>query len=140
MTIKLDSLKSDTAKREAGDWIEIPDLEGVAFRVRGFTYKPYEVARDAMIRRKNKALNGKPWPTDDRQACLGKLYAEHLLLGWRGFDVEFSRDRAEELLCDPAYRENFYEHVEWAIGRVGQAQVEFAADAAGNSGPVSATA
>lgn len=140
MTVKLSSLRTDPNKRQDGEWIDIPDLPGVSFRVRGLTFKPYTVERDALVRRKLKSLNGKPWDNDERNAAFGALYAKHILLEWKGLDEPYSPDTASDCLTDPAYWENFGAYVEWAAGRVGGAQVEFEDDAAGNSGKSSATA
>jgi hypothetical protein len=78
-----------------------------------------------------------PVPQEVQDRDNGKLYAEHILIDWDGFDEPYSKDLALETLTDPAFRE-LAAHVRYAGMRVGAVDVEFADDSAKNSGAPSA--
>ncbi len=131
MALKLSSLKSDRARTDAGDWIEIPDWPGVAVRVRGLSHPAYVYARDQVNRRlarKHKGDAAGPAEMrqrdDERLRLNGEILAEHVLLDWRGFDEEYSAERALAMLSDPAM-ELLIGNVTWAAAQVGQAKAEF---------------
>ncbi len=129
--VKLSSLRSDSERERNGDWVDSLSIPGAAFMVRSINYPPYTIARDLMKQRLARKSGGKPIPQDTLYTELGRLYAEHLLLDWRGFDEEYSKDRAVELLTDPEFRE-LVMAVELAAGSVGQAELEFIEGAAKN--------
>lgn len=137
MNVKLASLKSDLAKEQDGAWIEIPELPGVALLSRSVHYQPYVRARDAALRRLQKRTE--PVTSQEEAEITGTLYADHLLLGWRGFDEPYDADLARRLLVDPAYRD-LRVHEAYAASQVGRAEVEFVEDARKNSAAPSAGA
>lgn len=133
MAIKLASTKADLRREEEGDWVAIPDPEwdGVRFQVRSLDYPAYTVARDKLYKRWGKVYNTEPIPQRVRTSEIGKLFARHILLGWEGFDVPYSPEKAAELLADPAYRE-LVQKVEWAAAKLSQVEVEQIEDVAKN--------
>lgn len=132
MTVKFGSLKSDIAKEQTGDWVEVPDLPGVSFKVRSFNHPAYRVARDLLVQRMARRNGKKAAPPEEMEAAFGKLYAEHILLDWQGFDEPYSAEVAREALTDPAYRD-LRRYVESAAAQVGQSEVEFTEEAVGES-------
>lgn len=136
MTIKLGSVKADLAKETDGDLIAIPDLPGVKLRVRSPHYQPFIAARDLATRRLAKKFGDAAVPEEEIARVYGAVYAQHLLLGWEGFDAPYSADLALETLTDPAYRA-LRLHVAWASGKVGQQDVEFVETERKNSAPPS---
>lgn len=128
MTVKLESLKADLAKEAAGDWIDYPDWPGVAFNVRSLNAPAYATARDIMIQRMRRKYPRKAPPTDEMITEAGKLYCKHILFGWRGLDVEYTPEKALEVMTDPAYRA-VVAAVEWCGNQVAQLDVEFVEDA-----------
>jgi hypothetical protein len=132
MAVKFSSLASDTKKEDEGDWIEIPDLPEVSLKVRSFNYAPYRIERDQLIQRNARKYGRKPMPPDENEVAFGRLYAKHILLDWKGFDIPYSADAAREALSDPAYRD-LRRHVEYAAGQVGESEVEFVETARGES-------
>lgn len=124
MALKLKSLRADTSKELDGDWIDVPDLPGVALKVRSIYYEPYTIARDAATRRLAKKYGDKPIPETERTEINARLYVDHLLLDWKGFDVDFSTDVALEALSDIGHRD-LRSHVVWACVQVGKSDVEF---------------
>jgi hypothetical protein len=132
MTVKFNSLKSDIAKEQTGDWVECPDLPGVSFKVRSFNHPPYRVARDLLVQRMARRNGKKAAPPEEMESAFGKLYAEHILLDWAGFDTPYSPEAAREALSDPAYRD-LRRYVESAAAQVGQSEVEFTEEAVGES-------
>jgi len=131
MTIKLASLKANLERETDGDWVEYPDWPGVAFKVSSLHAPAYETARDLLISRLARIHKQKPIPRDERAEEFGKLYAKHILHGWRGLDVEYTPERAVEVLCDPAYRE-VVSALEWCAAKIAELQVEFTEVAAKN--------
>lgn len=132
MTVKFGSLKSDIEKEKTGDWVEVPDLPGVSFLVRSFNHPPYRVARDLLVQRMARRNGKKAAPPEEMEAAFGRLYAEHILLDWQGFDEPYSPEVAREALTDPAYRD-LRRYVESAAAQVGQSEVEFTEEAVGES-------
>ncbi len=131
MPVKLSSLQADIAKEQDGELIAIPDLAEVSLRVRSLHYRPYVVARDLAFRRLAKRFPKETPPEDETARVVGSLLAEHILLGWEGFDTPYSGEMARELLTDVGYRK-LREHVVWAATQVGERQVEFLEDAEKN--------
>ena len=136
MTIKLGSVRADLVKEQEGDAIAIPDLPGVTLRVRSLHYQPFIAARDLASRRLAKKYGDAPVPEEEFARVYGALYAEHLLLGWDGFDQPYTPELAAATLTDPAYRD-LRSHVAWCSAQVGRQQVEFLETERKNSAPPS---
>lgn len=132
MTVKLSSLKADLEREQKGDWIEYPEWPGVAFKVCSLFMPAYTVARDLLIQRLTRKHKGNPPPPSELTPAIGKIYATHILHDWKGLDVEYSADKALEVLSDPSYR-LVVAAVEWCAGQIGQVDVEFMDDAVKNS-------
>jgi hypothetical protein len=132
MTVKLASLKADLEREVEGDWIEFPDWPGVAFNVSSLLIPQYTTARDILMQRLARQHKGKPIPREVMTTELGKLYAKHILHGWRGLDVEYSPETAAATLANPEYR-NVVAAVEYCAGQVSQVDIEFVEDASKNS-------
>ena len=124
MAVKLSSLASDTDKEQGGDWVEIPELPGVSFKVRSFNFPAYRVARDLLLQRMARKNGRKPANQDESEVEFGKLYSAHILLDWQGFDEAYSPEKAREYLTDPAFRD-LRRHLEYAASQVGASEVEF---------------
>lgn len=131
MAVKLTSLAADVDLETKGDWQDCPTIPGVRLNVRSINYPAYTIARDQLIQRLRRQAGGKPIPQDKTIVEIGRLYAQHLLLGWEGFDEPYTPARALEILTDASYRE-VITAVESAAGGVGQAQIEFIDDAIKN--------
>lgn len=117
MKIRLSSLKHDTDREQAGDWIDAPEWPGVRFKVRGSTYAPYKAAMAQLVARLAKEFRNDPVPVEHSARLLGAIVAEHLLLGWEGFDVPFSPDTARETLTDADYR-GVLEVITWCADKL----------------------
>lgn len=137
MVVKLSSLKADLAREEKGDWIEFPDWPGVEFNVSSLHLPAYQTARDLLFKRLARQYKKTPAPAVVLTTEIGKLYAKHILHGWRGLDVDYSPERAAEILSDPEYR-NVVAAVEYCAGRVSETDIEFIEDEVGNSAKPSA--
>ena len=136
--VKLSSLRTDSALECNGDWVDALSIPGVAFNVRSINFPKYVLNRDLLLQRLRRQSGGKPIAQDTLYTELGRLYAEHILLDWRGFDEPYSRATAMQTLTDPEFRDVVMA-VETAAGQVGQSQIEFISDAAKNSAVPSAT-
>jgi hypothetical protein len=139
MTVKLSSLKSDLKREAEGDWIEFVEWPGVEFNVSSLLLPAYAHARDLTMQRLAKHQKGKPIPRDVMTTELGKLYAKHILHGWRGLDVEYSPEKALEILSDPEYR-TIVAAVEWCASKISEIDVQFVDEAGKNSERPSETA
>ena len=131
MVAKLDSLKSNVELEVEGDWIDVPELPGVSLQVRSINYPGYQTALSLVVQRLTRKYGRKPVPPQVNDREMGRLYHEHILVNWRGFDVEYSAEVAESALTDPAHRD-LRRHVQWAASQVGVAEVDYVEDAKGN--------
>ena len=129
--IKLESLKADLEREETGDWIEYPEWPGVAFRVSALTSTAFVTARDMKLQDLRRNGHGKAIPSEVLTPELNALYADHILHEWRGLDVPYSAEKANEVLCDPSYRA-VTEAVIWCAVQIGQIEVEFVEEAEKN--------
>ncbi|WP_303763824.1 hypothetical protein [Sphingobium yanoikuyae] len=129
-----------TADLSAGEWIgDIPDMEGIEFKVRSTNYKPFRVATAGLARRSGKRLN-----TDDGlndfNIATGKPLAEHILIDWKGLTengkpLPFSKEKAIAILTaedDFGIGAKFRRGVEWAGDQVADRINKQAGEAAGN--------
>jgi hypothetical protein len=131
MTIKFDSIKSNTAKERDGDYIDIPEWPGVKLGVRSLELPAYKIAVDQLVQRYARRYKGKNAPPDVRDSDLGKLLAEHILFDWSGFDQEYSAEFALDMMGSSEGRE-LVKQVIWAAAQVAEIEVEFVNDTAKN--------
>mgnify|MGYP001574115861 CR=1 FL=1 len=136
--VRLSSLRADSALERNGDWVDAMSIPGVSFMVRSINFPKYTIQRDLLLQRLRRQSGGKPIAQDTLYTELGRLYAEHILLDWKGFDVPYSREVAMQTLTDPEYREVVMA-VETAAGQVGQSTLEFVDEQSKNSAVPSAT-
>jgi len=127
MTVKLLSLKADLAREEKGDWVPFPDWPGVEFNVSSLHLPSFTTARDLLYRRLGKQHKGGTIPPRILTVEMGKLYARHILHGWRGLDVDYSPEVASEIMSDPEYR-NVIAAVEYCAGTMSATDIEFVED------------
>lgn len=139
MTIKLSSLKADIDRETRGDWIDIPEWPGVAFKVSSQHLPAYQTARDMLHKRLSRQYKGKDIPQRVITSEMGKLYAKHILHDWRGLDEEYSPETAETILSDPEFRA-VTGAVAWASERVADLDVQFVEEEVKNSEKRSAAA
>lgn len=132
MTVKLSSLKADLEIEAVGEWIEYPDWPGVAFNVSSLHKEEYNTERDLLSQRLTREHRGKPIPGRVVAPEAAKIYCKHILHGWRGLDVEYSPEKALEVLSDPGYRDVVHA-IEWCASRVGYRDIEFVEKTAKNS-------
>ena len=108
--MKLDDLKSDP---NAEEWIDCPELgineatgEPVALLVRSLDYPAFKVdLQETRLRLLRRYPGGKATPPAEEDRENGRLYAKHLLRGWRGIEDQFSPELAFSVLTDPAHRD-----------------------------------
>jgi hypothetical protein len=124
MTIKIDSIKNDVETEVAGEYIDIPEWPGVSLGVRATTYPPYQLALDVLVQEFQRKYKGKNAPPAVRDERVGKLLAQHILYGWKGFDQPYSVEFATELMGSPAGA-NLVKQTIWASGQVGETEIEF---------------
>jgi hypothetical protein len=136
MTVKLSSLRADLKREEDGDWVEYPDWTGVRFKVSSLNKPAYTIARDLLLQKVARKSKGKPQDRNKLTPEFGRLYADHILHDWEGFDEPYSPDLARQYLTNPEFRD-LVAAVEWCASKVGETDVEFLEDAGKNSVPPS---
>ncbi|RUV67020.1 MAG: hypothetical protein EOR26_04940 [Mesorhizobium sp.] len=138
MTIKLASLSADLSKEREGDWIpvkewpgldpekpyEMSPLPGLEFLVRSTNYPDYVTARQGVLEKLKQEYPDDKVPADVQARVEGQLSVEHLLLGWKGLDVEYSPDLVGTILVAEEHRV-MRQMIFWCAGRVGKKKVEF---------------
>lgn len=131
MVVKLASLKADLAREAEGDWVDYPDWPGAGFRVSSILSEPFVTARDIFL--KQMAARNIPVSSADPEMTkgIGRLYCQHILHDWRGFDAPYSEDVALETLTDPSHRD-MRAAVHWCAHKLSQTSVEFVDVAAKN--------
>lgn len=133
MPIKLSSLA--VSSTEDGTWEfskeAFPDDPEVSFKVRPISYPAFTIARDQMQQRLKRQHGGKTIPPHVMSPALGKLVAEHLLLDWKGFDQDYSKELALNLLTDTEFSQLLSAVIEAAIAAA-TAKVEYTDDVAKN--------
>ncbi|MBB3288158.1 MULTISPECIES: hypothetical protein [unclassified Rhizobium] len=132
MVVKLASLKADLAREAKGDWIDYPDLPGVAFKVSSTLSEPFVTERDLFL--KKMAARNKPVGPNDPEMVrgIGQLYCQHILHDWKGFDAAYSEEVALEALTDVAHRD-LRNAVDWCARKIAEVNVEFVDAAVKNS-------
>lgn len=123
-----------------GHWIDdIPDMEGVRFKVRSTNFKPFRTATAGLARRSGKKLR-----TDEGMVSYtigaGKPLAEHILLDWDGVTeggkpLKYDGKKALAILTaddDFGIGETFRRGVEYAGDQVADRIAKTAKEAAGN--------
>lgn len=138
MAISLNSIRANLTRETDGDWVEIFSLPGVALKARGYSYGPFQAAMSVVRARWIRSygsVEGTPNHVASRD--LGRLYAQHLLLDWRGFDEPFNPATIVDLLTDPEMRE-LRQAISYAAEKVAETETVFVEDAVKNSPPSSA--
>lgn len=148
MTIKAASLKIDTAAERDGEWVEIDSwfnldpsalntmvpTPGLAFRVRSLNAPNYKTARQKWLESIEEKRKADPDSVTDDFVEQGnaKLINDELLLEWRGLDVEYSPENAQDLIL-PAEGRVFRDMIMFAASKVGRRKIEFIKDGEKNS-------
>lgn len=130
MPVSLNSLRADLVAERDGADVGVPEWPEVTLRVRGVNYAPYQAAVDAATQRL-RLVHGDIVPADAWGPALGQAMADHLLLGWSGFDETYSHAAAVAILTDPGHRE-FRGAVIKAATQVGRASAKFVDGLVGN--------
>jgi hypothetical protein len=71
--LKLDSIRVNVTAERDGEYISIPDWEGVKLGVRSLEYPAYKIALDQLVQRYARRFKGKPVPPDVRDADVGAI-------------------------------------------------------------------
>ncbi|TGT72907.1 hypothetical protein EN802_13590 [bacterium M00.F.Ca.ET.159.01.1.1] len=145
MNVKIASLAADLKKEREGDWIDVKDwpglnpekpleitpLPGLAFNVRSTNYPPYATARQNALEKLKQDYPDGNIPSEVTAKIEGELSIEHLLIGWKGLDVDYTPEFAQVVMVAEEHR-TLRQMVGWCAGRVGKRQVEFVEAAAKN--------
>jgi hypothetical protein len=98
VTVKFSSLKADVDRETKGDWVPSPDFPGVELFVSSLHLPAYQTELALTEQRLARQAKGQPVSPKARVPAIGKLLHKHILHGWRGFDVEFSKEAAWEMM------------------------------------------
>lgn len=132
MTVKFASAKVNLANEADGEWVPSRMFPGVEFRVSSIQLPAFTTARDLLFQRWARKYKSQPVPVDVKHDELGRLVAKYILHDWRGFDEPYSPELAEKSLRDREYRD-LLSDIELCASQVGEANVQFVEDEAGNS-------
>jgi hypothetical protein len=137
--MKMSDIKIDVAKQEEGDWVDdIPELEGVRFKVRGAQNRDWRKLNIRLINTvpRNKRAGGSLDP-DEQDRILAILLRDTCLLDWDGIlgeddkPLPYSKEQAWHYLSSPEYPQ-FREGVLWAANEVARQKREDFEDDAKN--------
>lgn len=143
--IRLESLADNIDAERDGEWKdpkewpglnperpnEMVPVPGLAFHVRSTNYPDFVTARQEALEELKKDYPDDRIPEDVMARINGKLAAKYLLLGWRGFDLDYSPEAAAEVATAERHRK-LRAMIFWCAGLVGKRQVEFITSAAKN--------
>lgn len=124
--MELSSLKIDSAKINAGDWVaDIPGLGDVRLKVRGLDNPDYRRRRSELVGALPPSKRSDPEAVD---GITTQLVVETILLDWTGLTdggkaIAYSRERAAEILADPDAKP-LLDAIVWAAGQVGAIREE----------------
>lgn len=136
MIVKLSSIKIDPIREDKGDWVDFPDWPGVKFKVSPFTKPAYQAARGNVYRRLNKQHNNGVVPDEEARPAAARLYVDHILHDWSGFDEPYSEELAYNLLSSLEGRK-LVDAVEWCAAQAARTEIEFVEQETKNSEPSS---
>jgi hypothetical protein len=123
--IVLKSLAADLAKERDGEWVKSRRFEGSSYHVRSVNNPEYRAEQASSLRslQETYASTNSEVDVNDLQKARAKLMVSHIIIGWNGFDEEYTADLGREILSDPAYRDLLAD-IEDCASRVGRRQVE----------------
>jgi len=104
----LNNVRLDLEKEVAGVWVPVDATTDLLIgSINGPTYR--KALREKM-RAELEQLKGKELDEDAIERMTVECLADHILLGWRGLTeggelVEYSKEKAKELLSNPVYRQ-----------------------------------
>lgn len=122
--MKLSEFKIDPNRKEDGAWVDIPQLPGVKFKVKGIGNREWnKVAEREAIHIPFSERKGGEIPSERQETITNTCILEAGLLDWSGIvdddgeAVPYSAEVASKLISDPAY-ERFRDAVLSACHRV----------------------
>lgn len=126
--LKLDSIAMAPDADEKGVRVESVFFPGVYYTVRPIDYAPYqsESAKEILAIRKGGEAS-----SSEQAKLRARLVGKHILLGWEGFDVPYSPEKAGEYLNNPAFRK-LVDDVEFCASKAAQVEFEFVEELAKN--------
>lgn len=141
--MNLTDVQVDPKAIESGEWVDdLPGGDGIRIRTRGITSKVFEAKRDLKVRKLPRSERNGPGgmiPTETMNRITAEVLLEDCLLEWDGLfefeggpKVEYSKEKARELLLNPAYRP-LYDICFVAATMVGQRRTAAVDDAVKNS-------
>lgn len=133
MAFKLGNALVNVQAENEGEWQDSSEFPGVQYLLRSVHYPPYTIERDMELAKLGRKY-GKQGPPDHVvKSLLGRLFAKHLLLDWRGFDdAPYTKTMVAELLPKRDARK-IVEDISYCAGRVGQGEIDQIEEIAGNS-------
>ena len=108
--MKLNALKIDSAKAEAGTWVAVPEFGDLELKVRGINNADYRRRMAELIRAVPRHQRpGGRLAIEQSDAINATLLLETVLMDWRrlegddGAPIPYSAERARDLLTNPDY-------------------------------------
>lgn len=126
--IKLSSLRNDIKQEREGAWAPSRAFEGGEYLLKSTNSPDYVAAQQTALREyQERARNNTKPDIDADHRTEAEMVCKHLLMGWRGFDVEYTPEIALSELKDPAQRALLNDILNTASS-VGRFKIEFVKD------------
>jgi len=106
---KLSSLRSDAQKESEGVWVEWE--AGVSLLIARLNNSGFQARVRALTAKHTKRIRAGTFPDEEMEEISKSAMAHHVLLGWKNIEdddgnaLEYSVEKAEELLCEPDLRD-----------------------------------
>ncbi len=106
---KLSALRSDSRKETEGVWVEWE--HGVSLLIARLNNAGFQSRVRVLTAKHTKAIRAGTFPDEEMEDISRTAMAHHVLLGWKnieddeGGDLEYSQEKALELLSDPDLRD-----------------------------------
>lgn len=106
----LSRFKTDTALEDEGVWTTIDAASDAEIRIARIGNRRYRETMAKRLKPYRRALRAGTLDDSVTERLTAEVLAETVLLDWRGLTVDgaplhYSRERARDLLLDPAYRD-----------------------------------
>ncbi len=122
--VKLSSTRVDLRREREGEWIASKTFEGVSYHVRSTNSPDYVSAQQKQMRSLQAKIRDKrELDQDEMHAEEANIVVDCILLGWNGFDQDYTADLALEELRNPQSRPLLNDIIECA-SRVGRNELE----------------
>lgn len=123
--MKINKVKVDVDRENAGDWVQSPQFPELWVKVRSIHNTDFRRSFQEEKRKVHRKYGKQPVPVDVEDKVMGRAVVDHVLLDIKGLEdendapIEYDREFGLQVMTDPAYR-NLSDLVVWAANIVGE--------------------